>query len=100
MDWAELADEETLQRTAKALGERGIEVIITNNREEAKKKIMELMPEGAEVMEASSTTLGEMSISKEMQEGGRHVSIRKKITSISNEEERHAARRASVSPEY
>jgi L-lactate utilization protein LutC len=100
MDWAKLADDDTLQRTAKALGGRGIEAIITSNREEAKKKVMELLPEGAEVMEASSTTLAEMSVSKEIQESGRYVSVKKKITSTSNEEERHAARRASLSSDY
>lgn len=100
MDWARLADDDALKRTAKALGERGVEVIIVNTREDAKKKLMELIPQGAEIMEGSSTTLGEISISKEIQEGSRYVSLKKRITSISNEEERHAARRASLSPAY
>lgn len=100
MDWAKLADDKTVENTAKALGERGIEVIIVNNGKEAKEKVLELIPKGAEVMDVTSTTLDQIGLSKEIQESGRYKSVRKKIMSVDQKEMRHAMRRMSVAIDY
>ncbi len=99
-DWTKLAKHEIVEKTANALKEIGIEVFIVNNREEAKKKVLELIPEGSEVMDVSSTTLDEIGLSKEIQESGRYVSVKKKIMSINQTEQRHAMRKMSSIAEY
>lgn len=96
MNWNELAEENALEKTAKSLSERGIKVITVNTKEEARQKALELIPEGAEVMDVTSTTLDEIGLSKEIQESGRYVSVRKKIMSVDQKEMRHAMRRMAA----
>ena len=100
MDWAKLADDETIEKTASALKGRAVEVFIVNSREEGKKKVLELIPEGSEVMDVTSTTLDEIGLSKELQESGRYVSVKKKIMSVDQKEIRTAMRRMSGIAEY
>jgi hypothetical protein len=57
MKWAELADEDTIKRTSEALKVRGVQVEFLPSKEEALKRLLALIPPGAEVMTGSSTTL-------------------------------------------
>lgn len=98
--WAKLADEETIARTAEALKQHGIEVFVVGNGEEARKKVLELIPEGAEVLEASSTTMNEIGVTKEIEESGRYASVRKMLHGIADAEERGAMRRKHLAAPY
>ena len=100
MKWTELAAEKTLQKTAENLGKNGIEVFIAVNGEDAKKKVFELIPEGAEVMNNSSATLDAIGVSKEITDSGRYVSVRKKIINMNDEKQRHEFRRMSATADY
>jgi hypothetical protein len=99
MEWNVLAEEAVLAKVAEALGERGIEAIIANNADEAKRKVLELIPNNSEVMAASSTTLDQIGITKEL-EGDRYVSLKKVFASLRDKKERDDARRKSISPQY
>ncbi|HLC39593.1 MAG TPA: lactate utilization protein [archaeon] len=100
MSWTNLAEESIVEKTAEALMQRGIEVFIVGSGEEAKKKVLELIPAGAEVMTQQSMTLNTIGLAKEIDEGGKYVSIRKKIVSTDDAEKRHELRRASATAEY
>jgi hypothetical protein len=60
MDYATLATDEIIAKTAEGLRGRNFEPIIVNTKEEAFAKIKELVPQGASVMNGSSTTLQEI----------------------------------------
>ncbi len=100
MDWNKLADEQTLQKTAKALQSNGVKVYITKDKKQAFEKVMDIIPNGAEVMDLTSVTLDETGISKEIQESGKYKSVRKKIMAVSQKEMRHAMRKMSASVDY
>lgn len=53
MDWTKLAADSVVEKTAKALRSRGINVFVVNNREEARKLALTLMPKGSHVMRAN-----------------------------------------------
>lgn len=99
MVWNNIASEEELERTSKSLESRGIEVIIANSREDAKRKVMSLIPKGAEVMAVSSVTLDETGISSEI-ENGDYVSVKKAVMSLNDDAQRAEARRKSSHSEY
>ena len=58
--WSELADEDVIKRTSDALEGRGVRVEFLNNKEEALKRLKEIIPPEADVMTGSSTTLKEI----------------------------------------
>lgn len=100
MDWDKLSDESTIERTAAALRKNGIEVFISSGREEAKKLVLEIIPEGSEVIEGSSTTMNEIGATAEIEESGRYVSLRKKFQQISDQKERSDSRRKASAADY
>jgi len=57
MDYTALASEEVLKKTAAALKERNFNPVIVATKEDALAKIKMLIPQGASVMNGSSTTL-------------------------------------------
>lgn len=69
MDYSKLAAEESVARTAEALGKKGIEAIVVNAGAEALQKIKELIPKGASVMVGSSRTLEQIGFVEYLQSG-------------------------------
>lgn len=80
LKYAQLASDEQIERAAQALREHGIRVIIAQNGEEAKQKLFELIPEGAEVFTASSVTLDTLGIPDEVNR--RYASVRARLATM------------------
>jgi hypothetical protein len=78
--WDELASAAAIQKTVKALEQNGIEVVVVENGGEAKKKALELIPAGAEVMTMSSVTLEAIGLAKEINESGKYGAVRLKLS--------------------
>ena len=100
MEWDRLADDERVDRTANALRERGIEVIIVQNREEARRKALELIPKKAEVLHVASVTLDEIGVSRHIDESGDYESLGAKVRSVNDAAERERLRKLTLSPKY
>jgi L-lactate utilization protein LutC len=101
MKWAELADEDTVKRTSEALRARGVRVEFLQTREEALKRIVELIPPGAEVMTGSSTTLKEIGF-VDLLKGGNHLwnNLKDAIFKEKDPLKQMELRKRSVSAEY
>src|SRR5215472_12225991 len=76
------ADRARLDRTAAALAGRGIEALVADNAEEARRLVLDAIPEGAEVHSALSETMRELGISSEIDESGRYQSIRVSLSKL------------------
>ena len=100
MEWNKIADDDVIDKTLEALRSHGFEVFVIQNSEEARRKIEELIPAGSEVMDASSTTLQQIGISKDILENGRYRSLRKEILSMNSKDVRDAMRRKASSADY
>lgn len=82
----ELADSTTIEKTAQALNSNGIEAIVVENGEEAKKKALEILPEGTEIMTMVSATLDTISLSEEInQEDSKYKPVRDKLYAMNRE---------------
>jgi acyl-CoA hydrolase len=101
MEWTKLADNEMIRKTVDSLKGRGFDVTIAENGEEAKKKVLEIIPQKAEVMVMTSITLEKTGIAKEIDESGNYDSVRKRIISIKDEKERALARKKhAMNPDW
>ena len=99
-DWTKLPDEKTLDRTVAALRANGIEAIVVENGEAARRKALELIPEGAEIMNNSSVTLDSIGLAKELTESGRYKSVRKQLMSMDRKTQNHEMQSIGAAPEW
>ena len=80
--WTNLPSDDILKKTVKALGENGIDAQVVKTPEEAKKKVLELIPHGAEVMTMTSQTLEAIGILSQINESGDYDAVRPKLMAM------------------
>jgi L-lactate utilization protein LutC len=98
MAYARLASDEQIERAAKALEANGIKVIIAANGEEAKQKLFELIPAGAEVFTGSSMTLEALGIPAEVDR--RYDSVRVKLAKMDRATQGREMIKMGATPEW
>jgi hypothetical protein len=98
--WDSLADDKTIKQTVQSLRENGIESIVLNSKAEAKKKVIELTPQGAEVFTMTSETLNAIGIPGDINDSGRYNSVRQKLSSMNRETQSLEMQKLGSSPEY
>jgi len=82
MDFTKLASEEQIQKAKEALEKNGFEVMIADNKEDAKTMVFKLIPEGSEVMDMTSITLAETGIADELSNSGKYNAVKGKLYSL------------------
>ena len=78
-DFGQLATEESINKTKDALEKNGITVLVVENGGEAKEKVLQMVPQGAEIMNMSSVTVDSIGLADEINKSGKYDSVRKKI---------------------
>jgi L-lactate utilization protein LutC len=96
--FAKLANDESVQRTVQALKDNGIEAFIVESGEEAKQKISELLPEGAEVFTSTSRTLDALGIPAIVNE--KYDSVRVKLSKMDPDTQQREMIKMGAVPEY
>ncbi len=99
-NWSQLASKESIEKTIAALKSHNIEVIFVENGEAAKKKVLELLPEGAEVMTMSSTTLDTIGLTSAIQESDKYDSVKKKLMTMDRKTQGREMQRIGAAPEW
>ena len=94
-----LADDARVTRTAKALEANGISVLRASDAAEAKRIVLELIPEGAEVHHGASETLDVTGITDEIDKSGRFESVRPRIWSMDRKIQADEIRRLADAPD-
>jgi L-lactate utilization protein LutC len=99
--WERLPDEETVGRTISALKSRGISAEFVPNRKKALDAVTRLIPEGSELMTASSRTLDEIGFLA-LLKSGKHqwTSQNDLINSEKDPAKRAELRRRNVNVDY
>ena len=101
MDYAELASEESVGKTADGLKARGFTPIIVENAKEAFDTIKKLIPEGASVMNGSSVTLEEIGFVDHLKAGGHGwKNLHEAVLQEGDKEKRAHLRKHSVVSDY
>ncbi len=99
--WSRMPDDATIKKTAAAIEARNIRVILADTAEDALRAVVDLLPEGAEVMNGYSTTLIEIGFDRALRENRKGWrDYHAVITAENDEEKRHALRRKSVAADY
>ncbi len=80
--WNTIASDEVIEKTITALKEHGITAVVVATKEEAKAKVMELIPKKSEVMTMTSKTLEEAGIEPLINSTGEYEGVKPKLYSL------------------
>lgn len=96
------ASDETIERAADALSAKGYAVHVVENGEQAKRVVLDLLPEGAEVGQGASTTLEKIGLTEAIEESGRYDAVRKHTRSMdrTTPDGLRAMRKLGVGPDW
>src|ERR1044071_5856987 len=99
-EFAKLAIDEQIERTAEALEANGIHAVVADNGEEAKRIFFELVPEGAEIFLGASVTLETLGIKDVIDKSGKYDAVRPKMFAMNRETQGREIRKLGAAPDY
>ena len=99
-EFTKLASSEQIERTAEALGANGMLTYIAENGDEAKRIVLDLIPQGAEVYANQSQTLSRLGITEELDKSGRYDAVRPKVLMLDRKTQSDEIRKLRSSPDY
>ncbi len=99
-EFEKLASDERIERTRKALEKNGIQVLVAETGEEAKRKFFELLPDGSEIFLGASVTLEQLGIKDIIDKSGRYDPVRPKIFAMDREKQAREIRKLGGAPDY
>jgi hypothetical protein len=98
LDYARLAGDGQIERTARALEANGIRVLVAADGEEARARLFEIIPAGAEVFTATSRTLDELGVPAEVER--RYDSVRARLATMDRRTQAREMVKLGAVPEY
>jgi hypothetical protein len=94
------ASEETLQSVAKALSERNLTPLVVDTPEDARRVVLGMIPDGAEVHSGKSKTLEDAGIFSEFQDSGRYDFVRTRMFAMDRATQGREIRKLVSAPDY
>ena len=94
------ASEQTLQHVARALGERNITPVVVDTPADARRAVLEMIPDGAEVHSGKSKTLEDAGFFNEFQDSGRYDFVRTRMFAMDRATQGREIRKLVAAPDY
>jgi hypothetical protein len=99
-EFTKLANEAQIQHTVSALEANNMKTIVVQTGEEAKRIVLDLVPQGAEVYANQSATLDKIGLREEFDQSGRYKAVRPKVLSLDRKTQADEIRRLRSAPDY
>jgi len=99
-DFTSPAPEATIQNVAAALRANNIDAQVVDSGEDARRLLVELVPEGAEVHSGKSKTLQDLGLFEEFFESGRYESVQGRYMKMDRQTQGREIRKLTVAPDY
>lgn len=99
-DWGKLATEKSVEKAIRNLEVNGINAVVVGNKEVARKKVLELLPQDAEVMNMSSVTIDSLELPKEINGSGNYDSVKNKLEKMDRKTQGSEMQKLGAAPQY
>ena len=99
-DFGAPASEETLQRVADRIRKRNIEVLVVNDGHEARQRVLERLPKGAEVHSGKSKTLQDAGIFDAIQDPNQYDALRPRYLKMDRKTQAQEIRKLIAAPDF
>jgi L-lactate utilization protein LutC len=100
MPYNEVVSLEVLNKTAENLNKRNLQAVVVKTAEEAKQKVLELIPKGADVMAMTSETLNAIGLTEIFSEDGEYLSVKKQLSKLNRETDQKRMQELGAAPTY
>jgi L-lactate utilization protein LutC len=100
MEYNKIPSDETIRLAIAALEKNGMKALVVKTGAEAKAKVSELIPEGAEVMNMTSITLDTIGAAQEINESGKYDSVKNKLAAMDRETQGRQMQQIGAAPQY
>lgn len=97
--WTTLPDRSLIEKTMKALEANGIKASFVQSSTEAKEKVLNMIPQGAEVMTMTSVTADTIGITQEIMESGKYEAVKKKLATL-DEKQASQKKKLGAGPDW
>lgn len=98
--FGELASDEQIDRTVRALRANNIEALVAENGEQARQMFFERIPAGAEVFLGSSVTMEALGIKEVVDTSGQFDALRPKLWAMDRATQEREIRKLGAGPDY
>jgi L-lactate utilization protein LutB len=98
-EFTHLASEDQITRTVQALEANGFQVIVAESGDEAKQRVLDLVPEGAEVFNSTSRTLDQLGLANAIETSTKFRPIRTQLRTLDRATQRREIRKITASPD-
>src|SRR4051794_3003164 len=95
-----VAPDSVIERTAAALEKNGMHTVIVENAEQAKQKVLELVPHGSHVYTTTSRTLDDTGIAAALNDSDNYRSIRKAVFTMDRATEMREIRKLQSTHDF
>jgi hypothetical protein len=95
-----LVSDERIAAAAEALERNGFRALVVDTGQEARLRVHQLLPDGAEVYNNTSRTLESIGIADDIERSGRYQPIRLRLYQMDREMQRREMRVLAAAPEY
>jgi hypothetical protein len=99
-EFRKLANAKRVERIARTLEVNGMKTVIVENGEEAKKFVLDLVPQGVEIYVGQSQTLEKLGLAAEFDKSGRYNPVRPKVFALDRKTQGDEIRKLRASPDY
>ena len=99
-EFGKLAPNDQIEKTVQSLKENGFNVEVVGTGNEAKEKVLSLLPEKAEVFTMTSQTLEQISLSDAINNSGKYDSIRNKLDEMDRNTQGREMAKLVASPDW
>lgn len=95
--WEKIADNNIIEKTITALKKNGIDALVVNTKEEAKKKVINLIENSKEIMNMTSATLDAIGITEEIENNKN--AVKNKLSSMDKKKQELEMKKLGAAPE-
>jgi hypothetical protein len=100
MAYDQIPSKDVIETTIAALKQNNVDAMYFENREDTKNRVLELLPEGAEVLTMTSMTAEALDLPKEINESGKYDAVRNKLNSMDRATQSGEMQKLGAAPEY
>ena len=100
MNWNTIPDQLVIEKTIQSLKANGIEAMVVDTGDAAKQKVLELIPEGSEVMTNTSVTADTIGLTSSINESGKYDAVKPKLYALDPKTQKREQKKLGAAPEY